>query len=90
MQPLPFREETKVLCLNDPQRICGTHVVVQPQGWSCLLIAEPDHDLTASNALHMDMGRLVLARRRVDVDTKCSFLVHFDHAAIYNPTLGYV
>jgi hypothetical protein len=33
MQPLPFREETKVLSSDDPQRlarICGTHVVVQP------------------------------------------------------------
>jgi hypothetical protein len=73
MQPLPFREETKVLCLNDPQRlarICGTHVVVQPQGRSGLLVAEPHHDFTASCALHVDVGRLVLARRRVHIDTK--------------------
>ena len=82
-----------MLCLNDPQRlarICGTHVVVQPQGWSGLLIAEPHHYFTTSSALYVDVGRLVLARRRIDVGTKRSFLVHLDHAAIYNPTLGYV
>jgi hypothetical protein len=66
MKPLPLREETKVLCLNNPQslaRIRSTHVMVQPQSGHDPFVTQSHHNLAATGALHMDVRRLVLARR---------------------------
>lgn len=82
-----------MLCLDYPQRLArvrGTHMMVKPKSWSGLLFAESNNHFSASRALHVNVGRLVLARRRVHVDAERTFFVHLDHAAIYNPSLGYV
>jgi hypothetical protein len=66
MKSLPFREESRVLDLDNPQRlarVCGTHVVIQPQSRSGLRIPEAHDHFTSARALHVDVRRLMLSGR---------------------------
>lgn len=61
--------------------IRGRHVMVQPDGRRYLLVAESHDELSPACALHVDVRRLVFARRRVDVDAECALVVHLHHVA---------
>ena len=43
-------------------------------------VLEPNDHLSSSRALHVNMGRLMLSRRRVDVDSERTLLVYLHHA----------
>jgi hypothetical protein len=91
METPPFSKKAKPVLFNDSECLPGigcTHVVVLPQGGSCCRVAEADRHLPSAGALHMDMWRLMLPGRRVDVDAKRTLFVDPDHAGSYNPALG--
>jgi hypothetical protein len=82
MEPPPFFEEPQLVHFDNPERFAGigrAHVVILPKGRHSLLVTAPNQDLAASRALHMNVWRLMFARRRVDVNAERPFLVDLDH-----------
>lgn len=76
---------------DDLERFAGigrAHVVILPKGGGRFLVTDPNQHLAASRALHMNVRRLMFARRRVDVDSERPFLVDLGHDGKYNPSLG--
>jgi hypothetical protein len=59
MELSPLFKESHLVPFDDPERIAGirsTHVVVLPQGWELVRVAEPDEHFAAAQAFDMDMG----------------------------------
>ena len=80
-----------MLCLHHPQglaRIRRGHVVVQPDRRRCPFVSESNHEFTTARALHMNVRRLVFARRCVEVDAEGTFVVHLYHGANLKPSVG--
>lgn len=68
--------------LDDAKRftcVRRTHVMILPQRRCCVFITEPNQQLAAARAFDVHVRRLVLAWRRVYVDTKGAFVMHLDH-----------
>jgi len=77
---------------DDPERftcVRPAHVVVLPERRRSLVVAQENEDLSPARGLDVDMRRLVLPRRGVYINLESAGIVHLDHDARYNLTLGF-
>jgi hypothetical protein len=91
MELSPFLEESRVVAFDDAERLAGirrAHVMVPPERGRLPFVVESYEHFAAADALHVDVGWLMLTGWRVDVDTKAALIVDFHHETRYNPALG--